>query len=191
MGSSATAILLGDIHYEELAQRLKDRFTLEEFRIEARDIEEDGYVRMLFADPEGNNATRQLYVFFDGRIHDHMDVFDGQRTLVSMGSHGSAGQILTALAEVYGGYVRLFDDGGNEDQWEFVRGDAALMAELPPKTKLKLELAEVMSPKEAVLLSKIADDPACLEDVIDAFVRYRERKSELDIPATLSTTPMR
>jgi hypothetical protein len=65
------------------------------------------------------------------------------------------------------------------------------MAELPPKTKLKLELAEVMSPKEAVLLSKIADDPACLEDVIDAFVRYRERKSELDIPATLSTTPMR
>lgn len=175
MSISTKAIIIGDIHFEQIAEKLEALFDIGKVEIDTRAYESDGYVRCFFPDPDPSHETRrQLYIFKNGSTQDDMDIFDGPRTSLSLGASGSSVQIMTALAEIYGGYVLAPDTNTN---WVLIEGDSEIANDRSPETQLKIELASILPAKEALLLSRVANDPDKMQAVIDAYARCQDRMS--------------
>jgi hypothetical protein len=172
MSVNTKAILFGDIHYEEIAARVGRRFGVE-VDIETRDYERNGFAVLNFDEPDPAakpGGGRRLFVFRDGSTMDDVHVFDGTRTCLLLGCWGSSTEIVTALAEIYGGYVNPSDS--DPANW-IAHAPSAERAPVDALTQLKVDLAALVPHAQAVVLSKISEDPAMIDALVEALTTYR------------------
>lgn len=175
MGVSVNAILIGNIPPGEVAERVE---ALGFGAVELRAQSVSRGCVLIFDDIRP--PRRQLWVWPDGVISDHLEVYDGERTYLSLGSSGSAQRIMTGLAEIYGGFVMDEAEGGD---WTYVPADpdSTAAAREMPESRLARELGVLVGSEIARGMRALAkEDPEKFSEFLSICERYRERAAEPD-----------
>lgn len=175
MTVNTKAILFGDIHYEEIAAVLRAKLGIEVTNVAVTRDSLSNYATLQFADPAEPTKNRMLFVFH-GSLPYHRAVFDGPRTVLDLGAWGSSVAIMEALAETYGGFV-LPNDSMDADDWIRFEPQSERVADFDPATNLKIALGKVLPPDQALLMSKVIDDPEKLDFVMEQFRIYESEKA--------------
>ena len=167
MGVSAKAVLYG---------------TVDPVRVEAA-LGRAGYVTKPLDSPEDNHriliwpssdlsdgARRMMYVFGPSiSMGDCKYVYDGERTLCSLGASGIGPDIVRALAEEFGGYHLASDTG---DDWVSAPGREP--AALEPVEEMRSAIHRLLPGTGAgTLCAALAEDPERirgLRDVLDGYL---------------------
>ncbi len=165
MSINTKAILFGDINHEEITATLYGKLGIKVTDVEVKRDNLSNYSILHFADPAEPTKTRMLFAFH-GSIGDYRDVFDGERTLLDLGAWGSSVTIMEALAGTYGGFV-LPSDFMDADNWIRFEPQAENAVDFDPATNLKIALSKVLPPAQALLMSKVIDDPEKLDFVME------------------------
>lgn len=181
MSVSTNAILFGKITHADIIPVLKKAFPhiSDDFKVAA---EGDGITsRLVFPEPfpvsEKDASHRNLYIF-DGSISDHLDIYDGSRTLLNLNHWGSAVEIMKALLDQFGGYL-LERDGV---EWQLYNPTpASEPVDMTAKDRLKIKLAAIIPPKAINLIDDVINNDVALNDLTKALNEYRDETLE-DIP---------
>jgi len=123
--------------------------------------------RIFFSDPQ-RRERRTMYVFWN--IGDDADVYDGERTHVSLGASGSAVPVIEDIVSHFGGFMCESD---SREEWRAVHVRPGAEVVLTPLDRLSIDIGQAFHAKDAEVLRKLAADPEKLSAVMDAFDRYR------------------
>jgi len=123
--------------------------------------------RIFFRDPK-SETRRTMYVFWN--IGDDRDVYDGERTHISLGASGSAVPVIEDVVSHFGGFMCESD---SREDWRAVDLRPGAEIVLSPLDRLSIDVGQAFGSKDAEVLRKVAADPDKLAAVMEAFDRYR------------------
>jgi hypothetical protein len=111
---------------------------------------------------------------FDGSIGDSLDVYAGERTLLS--TNVGEDDILRGVLKSFGGFVRPDDE--EDEKWETVEGEHV---DFSAEDRIRIEIAKIVGPKQVDAIMDIAIDPARCRALIAALEALSSitRKSDL------------
>src|SRR3546814_7911840 len=96
---------------------------------------------------------RSLHLFDGQSVGDDRDVYDGPRTLISIGVHGRGATLIHAIVERWGGWFSASD---TERDWKPVQPTGDEAAPLPPDALLRIELRSEEHTSELQSLMRIS-----------------------------------
>ena len=167
MSVDTKAIILGVHAIDEIAAVLKDAGLI-------RDVQVNNSERFMFKDTRTGEG-RAMWVFA-GTISDRREIYDGPRTLVSLGASGASIEYVRILADTFGGFVLERD---SEDDWTAV--DAKREGfEVGPDTRLAIDIARLLGPEKAQAVRAVISDPEIRDGVIEALTRHRDAMLDVE-----------
>ena len=185
MSSDTTLVLIGKVHHEMIAEVIRQKYDVD-VDIKCNSLEGSFTISFLEPHPElsspGSAKGRLLYFSSSDHNHDYDEVYAGDKVVASLGFWGSSVDIMTALAEEFGGFV-LPDDSWDSSAWVPVEKKGILSVEQSDISKLKLSLAEFMPVKDAVAFSKLMSDPDKLSKITSALNAYEATLMRTQTPS--------
>jgi hypothetical protein len=172
MSRSAHAIAFGHHNVQEIAAALRATGLVED-NIKATGGNNNLVSGTLVYSRKGKPGFSTLWIF-DGSIGDSLDVYSGERTLLS--ANFGEDDILRALLESFGGFVRPDDE--EEDNWKTVEGKDV---EFSAEDRVRIEIAKIVGPKQVDSIMDIATDPTKCRALIAALERFSSILSKPDL----------
>jgi hypothetical protein len=115
--------------------------------------------RVLFV-AKAHPGKRRMLSVHGGDIGDDRDVYDGERTILTLGVHDDGPAIMEAVTKAFGGYLQ---ESSTVEEWRPV---APVATEFLPRDKLRIAMAKTVGAKEAGLLMKMLDDDDKREELL-------------------------
>ena len=173
MSRSAHAIAFGNHSLAEIAGALRASGLVNDDLEIAPGTKEPMLGWLILTTKDEPRNRRALYVF-EGSIDDHHDVYDGNRTVMSIGTSG-ADKILAAALKPFGGYICLNDD---DPEWRTVESEQVAFA---PEDQLRIDVSKILGPKQAEAIMAIIGQPDKRKALVRALETYAAAANPFDL----------
>ncbi|MGY3582034.1 hypothetical protein ACVIGB_001043 [Bradyrhizobium sp. USDA 4341] len=176
MSRSANAIAFGRHNAPEIVAALRATGLVED-GIETFGGKTDLVIGTLSFTRKGKDSFSTLWIF-DGSIGDSLDIYSGDRTLLS--TNFGDDDILRGILKSFGGYVR--PDDGEEEKWDTVDAENV---EFSPEDRVRIQIAKIVGPKRVESIMEIASDPAKCQALVGALTAFSAITNKFDLRENL------
>ena len=163
MGIDTKGILLGTIDPIKVVNVINHQYGSE---CKVRVVSE-GFYQITFND-KSTNTIRVLCLFNgDGFKCDNRDIFDGEKTMFSLGMHGDSVAIGRMLVTEFGGFLNESDAN---DNWEYIEGENVV--QISDVDYLKIDLLSILGSDQISAVNNIFASPEKITKLRDTLELY-------------------